>query len=230
MKIIDAGLKFKSGSSVRKSTKGFVLHHAAASSASVATVHQWHLNNGWIGIGYHFYVRKDGSVYRGRPENWVGSHTYGYNSTMIGICAEGNFEKETMSDAQKNALIELLAYLRGKYGNLKVYGHRDLGSSACPGKNYPFNEIVNGKVKEETTKEETTVNIAMTVLKKGCEGNEVKTLQRILYAMGYDIGSSLIDGDFGNKTDAAVKAYQKHKGLEADGIVGEKTWNKLLKG
>lgn len=229
MEIIDAGLKFKSGSGLRSSTKGIVLHHAAASSASVETVHQWHLNNGWIGIGYHFYVRKDGSVYRGRPENWVGSHTYGYNSTMIGICAEGNFETEKMSDAQKNAIIELLGYLRGKYGNVKIYGHRDLDSTACPGKNYPFDEIVNGK-KAEETKEDNTVNIIMTMLGKGDEGEQVKTLQRILYAMGYDLGKYGVDGDFGAKTDTAVKLYQKNHGLAVDGIVGKDTWTKLLKG
>jgi hypothetical protein len=75
-----------------------------------------------------------------------------------------------------------------------------------------------------------TIAIKFAELEKGCEGEQVKTIQRLLYAMGYDIGTSLVDGDFGKKTDAAVKLYQKHKGLEADGIVGEKTWNKLLKG
>lgn len=229
MTIIDAGLKFKSGSGIRYSTVGIVLHHAAASSASVETVHSWHLNNGWIGIGYHFYVRKDGSVYRGRPENWIGSHTYGYNSTMIGICAEGNFETEKMPEEQKNAIIELLAYLRGKYGDLKVYGHRDLDSTACPGKNYPFDEIVNGKA-TETTEGGNTVNIALNVLGMGDEGEQVKTLQRLLIALGYDLGWYGADGDFGSKTDTAVKAFQKKHNLDVDGIVGNDTWNKLLKG
>ena len=230
MNIIDVGLKFKSNHTLRSgSPNGFVLHHAAASSASVETVHQWHLNKGWAGIGYHFYVRKDGKVYRGRPENWVGSHTVGHNSTKLGICAEGNFETEKMPETQKNAIIELLNYLRGKYGNLKVYRHKDLDSTACPGKNYPFNEIVNGKVAEET-KGDDVVNINMTMLRKGNVGNEVKTLQRILYAMGYNLGTNPIDGDFGKNTDTAVKLYQKNNGMAVDGIVGRDTWNKLLKG
>lgn len=231
MKIIDAGLKFKSNYAVISgSVNGFVLHHAAA-NGSVETVHQWHLNKGWAGIGYHFYVRKDGTVYRGRPENWVGAHTDGHNATKIGICAEGNYEVEKMPDVQKNAIIELLGYLRGKYGNKKVYGHRDLDATACPGKNYPFNEIVNGKTtSKEEVKGDDTVEITLYVLGKGDEGEQVKTLQRILLAMGYDLGSYGVDGDFGGKTDAAVRAFQKKYGLDVDGIVGNDTWAKLLKG
>ena len=231
MNIIDAGLKFNSGHDIRSGNpNGIVLHHAAASNASVETVHGWHKGNGWIGIGYHFYVRKDGSVYRGRPENWVGAHTVGHNSTKLGICAEGNFETETMSEAQKNAIIELLAYLFGKYGNLKVYKHKDLNSTACPGKNYPFDAIVNGATESKTeTKGENTVNVTLNVLQKGSKGEQVKALQRMLYAMGYNLGSNNpIDGSFGSKTDSAVRAYQKSKGLTVDGIVGAKTWGSLL--
>lgn len=87
-------------------------------------------------------------------------------------------------------------------------------------------------VQEQTTtsKGESTVKIELTVLKKGAKGEQVKALQRMLYSMGYDLGASKVDGDFGGKTYTAVCAYQKKKGLTADGIVGEKTWSKLLKG
>lgn len=79
-------------------------------------------------------------------------------------------------------------------------------------------------------KGETTVNIELNVLQKGAKGEQVKALQRMLYSMGYDLGASKVDGDFGSKTDAAVRAYQKKKGLTVDGVVGQKTWVKLLKG
>lgn len=60
----------------------------------------------------------------------------------------------------------------------------------------------------------------MNVLKKGSKGEDVKTLQRLLNV-------TPVDGDFGPKTDAAVKAFQKSKGLYPDGIVGNKTWEAL---
>ena len=78
------------------------------------------------------------------------------------------------------------------------------------------------------TKEGNTVNIELTVLKRGSKGDQVKAVQRMLYSMGYDLGASKVDGDFGGKTDTAIRAYQKKYGLTVDGIVGAKTWAKLL--
>lgn len=84
--------------------------------------------------------------------------------------------------------------------------------------------------KTETTKKgESTVNVTLSVLQKGTKGNQVKTLQRLLISLGYSCGLAGIDGDFGNGTLNAVKAYQRAKGLTVDGIVGAATWNKLLK-
>lgn len=82
----------------------------------------------------------------------------------------------------------------------------------------------------ETEKEAAKVNVELDVLSQGAKGEQVKALQRMLYAMGYNLGDSKVDGSFGKMTDAAVKAYQKKKGLDSDGYVGPQTWNKLLKG
>lgn len=72
-----------------------------------------------------------------------------------------------------------------------------------------------------------TVKVELQQLKKGSKGTQVKTLQRLLNAMFYDCGT--VDGSFGVKTNTAVLAFQKDKGLAADGIVGMKTWDALLK-
>ena len=216
MNIIETNLKFKSNHKTRSGkVNGIVLHHAAASSASVETVHSWHLNNGWAGIGYHFYVRKDGKVYRGRPESWVGSHTVGHNE-KIGICAEGNFDKEAMCATQKNAIIDLPGYLFNKYGKVPVYGHRELDATACPGKNYPFNSIVKGA--KEPEKAETTS-------KKDAKIDSVLEVQ---YWLNNNYASGLTpDGLYGSRTKAAlVKALQKELGFtgkNVDGIFGPKT-------
>lgn len=150
MNIIDVGLSFTSALEKRTITDEIVLHHAAG-TGSVEDIHSWHINgNGWAGIGYHFYVRKNGEVYAGRPVDTVGAHTYGENSHTIGICFEGNFENETMSDAQKNAGAELVAKLRKDFPTVKrVSAHRDHNSTACPGKNFPFEYIAAGKAEPE---------------------------------------------------------------------------------
>lgn len=74
------------------------------------------------------------------------------------------------------------------------------------------------------------VSVELPVLKKGMKVAEVKTLQRLLLALGYDIGAAGVDGSFGGKTDAAVRAFQGDVGLTADGSVGALTWTKLLRG
>ena len=66
MNIIEQSYKWNGSLSKRLSTKYIILHHRAG-NGDVQSIHQTHLANGWSGIGYHFYVRKDGSVYLGRP-------------------------------------------------------------------------------------------------------------------------------------------------------------------
>lgn len=79
------------------------------------------------------------------------------------------------------------------------------------------------ETKTETAKAEV---ITMTTLRSGSRGTQVKVLQYLLNEFGFDCGSA--DGIFGQKTLAAVKSYQKAKGLTADGICGKNTWTKIL--
>lgn len=80
------------------------------------------------------------------------------------------------------------------------------------------------------TKVESKATVELAMLKKGAQGNQVKTLQTLLVALGYNVGYYGVDGDFGTNTDNAVRAFQKAKNLTPDGIVGKDTWSKLLKG
>lgn len=144
MNIIETNLDFGSLSK-RKNTARIILHHTATSSETVEQIHDYHKDKkGWAGIGYHLYVRKDGNVYRGRPIDTVGAHATGANTDSVGICFEGNFETEIMSDAQKQAGKEVVAYVKQLYGISIVQHHKDVGATSCPGKNFPFDEITNG--------------------------------------------------------------------------------------
>ena len=73
---------------------------------------------------------------------------------------------------------------------------------------------------------ERLVSIKVPVLKKGCKGAAVRALQAVLNAGGFNCGEP--DGSFGSNTDAAVRKFQKAKGLKVDGSVGEATWTALL--
>lgn len=151
--IIDAGLEF-GALTKRTVTDRIILHHAAG-NGSVESVHNYHKSLGWSGIGYHYYVRKDGSIYRGRPEEMVGGHTSGYNYCSIGVCAEGNFEKESMSDAQRESIRALVLDIRTRYPDTQTIRHKDVAATACPGMNYPFDYIAAAEPDPEDTPPET---------------------------------------------------------------------------
>lgn len=123
---------------------GIVPHHAAASHATPDEIHQWHLNNGWSGIGYHAHISKKGRITRGRPVWALGAHAMGATQ-WLGIVFEGNFEHEKMGVAQRLAGAWLVARWRKKYGikKSKVIGHGKMpgNSTACPGRNFPMAKI-----------------------------------------------------------------------------------------
>ena len=121
---------------------GTVWHNSGSTFASPQQIHAWHLANGWTGIGYHFVVRKNGDVYRGRPEWALGAHTFGA-SEWLGVCFEGNFMRERMSEKQIQAGRALHRYLRAKYGGRPDRRHKDMprNSTDCPGRYFPFNKI-----------------------------------------------------------------------------------------
>lgn len=73
-----------------------------------------------------------------------------------------------------------------------------------------------------------TCFVKLPELKRGDKGEYVKALQFLLNGRGCSVGVYGADGDFGPATGAAVRAFQSRNGLEADGIVGNATWQKLM--
>lgn len=240
MKIIETNLQFKSLSPLGQ-VKRIILHHAEATKCTIDDIHRWHLNNGWSGCGYHFLIRKDGSIYRGRPEKSLGAHTSNHNTGSLGVCFEGAFNKEVMTEAQIKSGQELVTYLCDKYNLLKanVYKHKDFNSTDCPGANFPFELIQKGTINVNVVSEVTIVDelktecikqgfIAYPTCRKGAKGNITKIIQRLLIKKGYKLPLYGVDGSYGDETVKAVKEFQLDNGLSVDGVVGENTWSKLL--
>ena len=96
-------------------------------------------------------------------------------------------------------------------------------------------EIINGNSDNNNNDNNNggvkTVDITLKVLEYGAKDVQVGTVQTILKQKGYKVNNKAlkIDNDFGANTLKAVKDFQTASGLNADGIVGFKTWNKLLK-
>ena len=105
--------------------------------------------------------------------------------------------------------------IEGNKGDEVRHGSYSVNSPSIIGYGRPKYDLITGKI--------TAAD--MPLVKKGSTGYAVKKLQQILNDKGYKL---TVDGDFGEKTDADVRAYQKANHLTVDGEVGEKTWTSLL--
>ena len=130
-------------------TRYIVLHHSeVATPHTAADIHHWHQNKGWAGIGYHYFIDKEGEVYECRPRQMVGAHVYGHNHESIGVCFEGDFNKEQLSEKQETAAVKLLSLLSLAYPVAQLCRHSDFNNAKhCPGENFPF-ERTKQRIKE----------------------------------------------------------------------------------
>ena len=106
---------------------------------TVEALEACHRARGFRGIGYHYYITRDGVVYPCRPEEQAGAHARRYNALSIGICYEGGLDRDgnpadTRTEAQKESMKELLRSLCTDYPEAEIIGHRDLPwvQKACP--------------------------------------------------------------------------------------------------
>ena len=112
---------------------------------------RYHVDNrGWAGIGYHYFIIKDGSIFQTQPDYIISNHASSYNATSLGIVITGDHRLPTSKDytcgdnegmlgkTQYKSLVWTLAKLQTKY-NIpfeNILAHGQTGSSkSCPNLN-----------------------------------------------------------------------------------------------
>ena len=155
--IVETNLTFVKALSGRDSTDMIVIHHTGSVrdvDFGAEKIHEMHINQGWAGIGYHFVIRKDGIVERGRPEWAVGSHAYGHNGHTLGIHLSGDFNAAQPTEKQIEHCAILVANLCEDYGiptdRDHIVGHGELDPEVtpkgCPGLNLADKlDLISGK-------------------------------------------------------------------------------------
>lgn len=119
-----------------------VIHSAATPSdmdVDISDVDRWHREKGYWKVGYHFFVKRDGTYQFGRALFEPGAHCKGYNNKSIGICYAGGADKEGNPEDNKTfqqeiTLFDLIKSLQMLFTNAKVVGHGDLPGTdtECP--------------------------------------------------------------------------------------------------
>lgn len=105
-------------------------------------IKRWHTDpepdgNGWDDIGYHYVIRRDGVLERGRDIATPGAHARGHNKLSIGICLIGGIDnngkpEQNYTSAQYVTLAKLLLVLEVTFPNAEIMGHNDLSNRDCP--------------------------------------------------------------------------------------------------
>jgi hypothetical protein len=138
-----------------------IFHHSGSDHSAhdnIATIRDWHLRRGWIGEGYHFYIRKNGCVEIGRPLTLIGAHCKGQNKDSIGICLGGH---SSFTEMQFHTAARLVQNLKQFYPGLVITAHKDYSKTECP--NYDIN-----KIKERLHELETLSATSMGWWSKSC--------------------------------------------------------------
>jgi len=136
-----------------------VLHHTATDTGSVASIDAVHrtrtdrLGKPWLGIGYHFVIGNGRGMPDGQIEptfRWAqqlqGAHAgdANLNASAIGICLVGDFNQAPPTGRQIDSARRLVEALRIRYGIglARVVAHRQVKATDCPGKLFPWQQIV----------------------------------------------------------------------------------------
>jgi N-acetylmuramoyl-L-alanine amidase len=117
----------------REHTTRIIFHHSLADVSSVEMIRDWHFVRGMVDIGYHYVIRKTGTIEHGRDVRVMGAHCLGRNHDSVGVCFEGDFRKYGPTQEQVTAALRVYHSVCRLYSaRLKIEFHRD-NDNPCPG-------------------------------------------------------------------------------------------------
>lgn len=119
------------------SVKLIVVHCADTKpdmNVTIEDLHMWHVvRNGWSDIGYHYFIKFDGSIHECRPAKYAGAHCKKVNDISLAICLEGGYNGEdNFTQVQLDSLFSLITNIKSTYPNAAVIGHNTIDNKACP--------------------------------------------------------------------------------------------------
>ena len=124
----------------RKETTEIIIHCAATKPSmkvDASVIDRWHRERGWLKIGYHYVINRDGSIESGRDMEAIGAHAKGHNANSIGVCLVGGLSEDgepedNFTDIQWKSLGLVVDGLKAEYPEAEVIGHNSISNKSCP--------------------------------------------------------------------------------------------------
>ena len=191
---------------------------------NIDIIRSWHLERGFSDVGYHYFIRKDGTLEYGRDLATTPAAQKGHNRYTLAICMHG-LKEENFTRAQFDTLRELAIQIDHNYGNISFHGHCEISKKACPVFNYQkvldldrYGSLLKNEM--SLTPLKSYNENELPDLKLGSRGEAVEYLQKLLFIK--------IDGIFGPQTSRSVKAFKKSHKLYGSDVVKRYVWKLLM--
>lgn len=127
---------------MRSQTSHVIIHCSATPPSmdiGVREIDRWHRARGWLKVGYHYVIRRNGDIESGRAVDAHGAHAKGYNAKSVGICMIGGVSESNSKKPDGNftpeqwvSLLHLVNQTKATYPTAKVIGHNEISNKACP--------------------------------------------------------------------------------------------------
>lgn len=229
---------------IRKNIKPrtITIYSSERNNVSIKDMEEFDISNNRLTFSGHYYIRTNGEVYKGRPDDVIGEFAYNQNKDIdlnfdnIGICLEGNFNIEFLNDVQRSVLLSLCEELRGKYSDkMRVLYLRQLDLKNNPGLLFPFGDIL-GTYNKTFAPDKALIG----TLKFDALGSRELWLDRVTPFIGTDVYSLQIilsklgfyntppTGEFDMNSRLAIMRYQISRDLVDSGIAGFRTLNRII--
>lgn len=200
-------------------------------AVTVAEIDAWHRARGWSGIGYHRVIGLNGERWAGRPIDKIGAHCEGHNTGTIGVtyvggvAKDGRTAKDTRTLAQKQALLVELTELRDRFNIGKISGHNEYAAKACPSfdASKEYDHLFEGRSKGPPA-------LRDPLLVRGMSGEAVTDWRDRLIAWRKAAGTRgplRAGGVFDHDVEMETIAFQRSRGILADGKVGPQTLGEM---
>lgn len=118
-----------------RTVKRIFIHCSASEGKNhddISVIRQWHLDRGWSNVGYHYFIKKDGTIQMGRDLDTIPAAQKGHNNETIAICLHG-LGKSKFTEAQKQSLVNLCTEINRSYDKITFHGHKEVNDNkTCP--------------------------------------------------------------------------------------------------